>query len=502
MVGRGEAASSQIDRSTQVVELDGRFVCPGFQDAHVHPAHGGQALLSCNLLDAATPDEAMERIRTYAQDGAGWVTGAGWRYDWFPGGEPDAELLDSATANRPAYLTVADGHSGWANSAALAAAGITASTSDPRDGRITRHPDGRPQGTLHEGAMDLVEQVIPPLAQADLDASVLAGQAYLLSFGITAWQDAAVSPQLHTAYVRLAESGALVASVRGALWWEREGGLDQLENMKLRRDQSTGPYTATSIKFMLDGVIENFTARMLDPYLDHDGRVTDRLGLDMLDRESLPRIVTEVARAGFQPHFHAIGDGAVRLALDSIEAAQLAGPPAAVRPHIAHLQVVHPEDVPRFGTLDVAANVQALWAVNDAAMTELTTPFIGAQRSGWQYPFADLAAVTRLAMGSDWSVSTPDVMQQMSVATRRRPPGDEEMVPFGESQALTVEQVLTGFTAGSSWVNGLGAERGTLQDGMMADLVVLSDDPRLVDDPASIEVVATMVGGQAVFGQL
>ncbi len=503
VVATGDAALQEAGPGTTVVDLDGRFVSPGFQDAHVHPGQGGLVLLSCDLLDAPNRQEALERIRAYAAQGSGWVTGAGWKYEWFPGGEPAAEILDALTGDRPTYLEVADGHSAWVNTAALAAAGITDTTADSPDGRIVRLPGGLPQGTLHEGAMALVEAVIPPPSEAELDEGLLAGQAYLLSFGITAWQDACVTPEVHESYLRLASSGRLSATVRGAQWWERGDGLEQLEGMKLRRAQASGKYAADAVKLMLDGVVENFTARLLEPYFDADGGSTDNVGIDMLDRAALPKFVTEIMRAGFQPHFHAIGDGAVRLALDSVESARAHLGPVDVRPHIAHLQVVHPEDVPRFGALGVVPNIQALWAVNDAAMTEMTIPFLGDTRAGWQYPFDALAeSAGRLAMGSDWSVSTPNVMEQMSVAVRRSEPLRSDAAPFLPGQALSGEQVLTGFTAGSAWVNGVERERGSLESGMMADLAILSDDPLRVVDPASVSVTATLVDGEVVYGEL
>jgi predicted amidohydrolase YtcJ len=501
-VGGANDVAPLIGPTTEVFDLDGRLLCPGFQDAHVHPLTGGLTLLRCNLMDAADRDAGLEAIARYAaaHPERAWVRGGGWRFDWFAGGMPAADLLDSIVPDRPAYLSVADGHAGWANSPALAAAGITAATPDPPDGRIERLPDGRPQGTLQEGAMDLVERVLPPETPRELDRGLLAGQEHLLSFGITAWQDACVTPEVHATYVRLAAAGWLRATVRGALWWERAEGLEQLEAFEERRRESTERYVAGSVKLMLDGVCENFTARMIDSYLDAAGAPTGNTGIDFIDPDVLPAIVTEIVRRGFQPHFHALGDAAVRSALDAVAAARTELGWTDVRPHIAHIQVIQPDDVPRFRRLGVTANAQALWACNEPAMTELTLPFLGEPRASRQYPFADLLVRgAPLAMGSDWSVSTPDVMDQVSVAVTRRVPGAPGSDPFLPEQRISVTDALCGFTAGSAHVNFLDPDRGTISRGAVADLVVLEGNPFESTDISGLDVALTVIDGDVVY---
>ncbi len=482
---------------TEIVDLDGRLVCPGFQDAHVHPIYAGLQLLRCDLEPYAALAPALEAIRRYAAaNDEPWVRGGGWQFPWFPGGTPAASLLDELVGDRPAYLEVADGHAGWANSAALAIAGITAATADPPDGRIERLADGSPQGTLQEGAMKLVERVIPADTPVELDRALAAGQRRLFSHGVTAWQDAIVTPELHAAYLRAEAAGTLAARVRGALWWERDGGLEQLDRFEAQRAEAEGPqYVVGTVKLMLDGVCENHTARVLEPYA---GGATGT-GIDFIDPFELPRIVTEVMRRGFQPHFHAIGDAAVRNALDAVAAARAALGPVDVRPHVAHLQLVHPDDVPRFAELGVTANLQPLWACLDDAMTELTLPFLSPEQAKRQYPFGDLAAAgARLAMGSDWPVSSPDVMAQVAVAATRSVPGRPGTEPFLPAQRISVEAALAGFTAGSAYVNFLDADSGDIVPGMRADLVVLDGDPLATDDPGATRVDLTIVGGEVV----
>jgi predicted amidohydrolase YtcJ len=501
-IGTSDEVKAHIGPGTETIDLRGRLLCAGFQDAHVHPISGGLDRIRCDLLEVAERSEGLLAIAAYraANPDAGWVRGGGWKFDWFPGGLAPAGLLDDLVPDRPAYLQVADGHAGWANSRALALAGINPSTPDPADGRIERNPDGSPQGTLQEGAMDLVERFLPPNTDAELDAGLLGGQRYLLSHGVTAWQDAMVTGEFHQTYVRLAGDGRLQARVRGAHWWERNRGLEQFEDFEVRRRQSVGRYGAGSVKFMLDGVCENFTARMLDPYLDDDGAETGNRGLDFIDPGLLPRLVTEAMRRGFQPHFHALGDGAVRLALDAIAAALEELGETRLRPQLAHIQVVDPRDVPRFAVLGAVANAQPLWACREPAMVDLTIPFLGSERVTHQYPFRDLLrAGARLAMGSDWAVSSADVLAQIDVAVTRRVPGDPGSDPFLPEQAITLEEAFMAFTAGSAYAGFMEGETGTVECGKAADLVVLEADPFTEGTTAGMKVDMTLLGGEPVY---
>ncbi|MGF1666512.1 MAG: amidohydrolase [Acidimicrobiia bacterium] len=501
-VGSDRQVLDQVGLDTEVIDLAGRMLAPGFQDAHVHPALGGLQLLRCNLQATSTPEQAAAAIGRYADANPdqAWVRGGGWRYAWYDRGCPSKELLDAIVPDRPAYLGVADGHSAWVNSAALAAAGIDASTPDPADGRIERLADGSPQGTLHEGAMHMLDHVMPANTLTDHQDALLAGQRYLFSHGVTAWQDAWVVPELHAAYRAIVADGRLKAAVRAALWWERGEGMEQIERHLELRSQPEGGYLPGTIKLMLDGVCENFTGALLDPYLDTHGHPTDNHGIDMIDPGALKEIVTRLDALGFQCHFHAIGDAAVRNALDAIEAARVANDWSDNRHHIAHIQLIDPADLPRFRRLGVTANAQPLWACNEDSVVELTNPFIGPERVPRMYPFGDLLRHgATLAMGSDWSVSTADVMAQISVAVERLIPEDRPSEPFLPEQRMTLTDGLMAFTAGSAYVNHLEADRGTLRPGSVADLVVLDANPfertgRLWE----VGVALTMVGGNVV----
>lgn len=500
-VGDDKAVTATVGTGADRIDLDGRMLLPGFQDAHVHPDMGGLMRLRCNLEPADDLASALEIIRTYIAEhpDLDWVLGAGWSYTWFPGGNPPASMLDALT-DKPVMLVVADGHSAWVSTSALDRAGIDASTGDPRGGVIVRLGDGSPQGTLHEAAMDLMDPVKPADTGADLRRALLESQDYLLSLGITAWQDAWVTPAVDAAYRDLVATSRLKARVRGAQWWDRDRGVEQLADIVECRDTPAGPYVPGSVKLMLDGVCENFTGSMLHSYLGPDGLPTGNRGVDFIDPGLLPGIVTAIDAAGLQCHFHALGDRAVRNALDAIEAARRANGFADTRPHIAHLQVIDPADVPRFATLGVAANIQPFWACANAAMTELTLPFLPPGRADLQYPFGSLRdAGAELAMGSDWSVSTPDVLQQVAVAVSRVCPSAPEADPFLPEQRLSREDALRAFTSGSARVNFLDGDSGTIEVGKRADLVVLDGDPLTDEVIAGMRVDLTMIGGEIVF---
>jgi hypothetical protein len=406
----------------------------------------------------------------------------------FPGGIATRQALDAVVPDRPVLLDNRDGHGAWANSRALELAGIDRDTPDPADGRIERDDRGDPVGTLQEGAMKLVARLLPPVTDEDRYRGLLAGQDYLLSLGVTGWQDAIVGrgfghDDATSAYRQAAAAGTLRANVVGALWWQRDQGLEQLAELLHRRDaDAAGRFRPSSVKMMLDGVAENHTAALLDPYLDAHGCATENSGLDFIDPAELPRFVTALDAHGFQVHFHALGDRAVRNALNAVEAARRANPGSVGRHHLAHLQVIHPDDIGRFAALGATANIQPLWATNEAQMTELTIPFLGETRSGWQYPFAALAtAGARIAGGSDWPVSSPDPLLGAHVAVNRSTP-ENATRPFLPDQAISLRTALAAYTAGSARVNGLENTAGSITAGLDADLAIVDADLAHIPD--------------------
>ncbi|WP_328924067.1 amidohydrolase [Streptomyces sp. NBC_00190] len=517
-VADASTVRSLADGSTEVVDLAGGLLVPGFQDAHVHPVVAGVQMLGCDLAEERTIDGYLAVVAAYAKDhpDASWIRGGGWSMDVFPGGTPTRAMLDAVVPDRPVVLTNRDGHGAWANTRAFHLAGVDRTTPDPPDGRIEREADGTPAGTLQEGAVDLVTRHAPIATPDESHAGLLAAQEHLFSLGVTSWQDAMIgafpgNPDNFGVYLRAAREGALRARVVGALWWDRERGLEQIPDLEERRRTGrVGRFNATSVKIMQDGIAENFTAGMLEPYLDGCGCATGNSGLSFIDPELLTEAVSRLDRSGFQIHFHALGDRAVREVLDALTAARDANGANDNRHHLAHLQIVHPDDISRFASLGAAANIQALWAAHEPQMDELTIPFLGPERAALQYPFGDLQrAGARLVAGSDWSVSSPNPLWGIHVAVNRAVPDEapnaagshQPCPPFFPEQALTLSQALTAYTAGSAWANHLDDVTGTVEAGKYADLVVLDRDPfaHPSEEIAETRVSRTYIDGELVF---
>ncbi len=503
----------EVPAGAEEVDLAGGLLLPGFQDAHVHPVQGGLERLRCDLSDLDTRDGYLAAVRAYAEGNPDrlWIGGGGWSMSVFGPTGPTAGELDSVVPDRPVFLPNRDHHGAWVNSRALELAGIDRSTPDPVDGRIQRDAEGNPTGTLHEGAMSLVERLITDTSEDEYYQAFLNAQEHLHSLGITAWQEAilgdyAALDDPSSVYVRAAETGTLTARVRGALWWEREHGLEQIGTLaERRRVLERDRFVPGAVKVMQDGIAENYTAGMTAPYLDGCGCATTNKGLSFVDPGLLREAVVRLDAEGFQVHFHAIGDRAVREALDSVEQARTTNGANDLRHHIAHIQVIHPDDRPRFKQLGVTANMQPLWAAHDDSMVDLTLPYLDPERAAWQYPFADLLrAGADLAAGSDWPVSSPDPLAGIHVAVNRRvhgAPGREGSEPFLPEQAIGLEQAFAAYTSGSAYVNHLD-DAGALEPGFVADLAVLDRDPFLgdLDEVAAAQVVATYVDGERVFG--
>ncbi|CAM5706786.1 amidohydrolase [Streptomyces griseorubiginosus] len=499
-----------IGPRTEVVDLKGKLLLPGFQDAHVHPQGAGLELGLCHLADTVDPAEYLRRIREYADRNPDveWITGGGWSLEAFPGGAPTAEALDAIVPDRPVFLPNRDHHGAWVNSRALERAGIDARTPDPADGRIERDADGNPTGMLQEGAVHLVGKLVPDPTPEDQLAALLRAQAVLHSYGVTAWQDAIVGAYANMAdpapsYLAALDQGLLTARVVGALWWDRERGAEQIPELLARREQlHRDRFRSCTVKVMQDGIAENHTAAMLTPYLTGCGCSSDNSGISFVEPGELKKYVTELDASGFQVHFHALGDRAVREALDAVESARTANGWRDTRHHLAHLQVVHPHDVPRFRALGASANLQMLWAAHEPQMDELTLPFLGAERGARQYPFGDLLrAGATLAAGSDWPVSSPDPFQAIHVAVNRVSPGAPEGTPeFLPGQRLDLGTALAAYTAGSAHVNHLDDITGSITVGKSADLVVLDRDPFAgpPEEIAATRVLETFVEGRRV----
>jgi hypothetical protein len=504
-VGDARGVRDLAGPRTRVVELEGRSVLPGFQDAHIHPATGGLAMLGCALFDATTREECLAAVARYAAEhpDRDWIVGDGWSLDSFPGGVPLAADLDAVAGGRPVYLENRDGHTAWASSRALELAGIGPGTPDPPGGRIERGPCGEPLGALHEDAMRLVARLLPPPTPADWERAILLAQAEAHRLGLTAWQEAKVVPETLAAYRALAERGELTIRTEGNLHLSHERGDDALEELLELRSQGTvGRLRLRGAKLFQDGVLETRTGAVLEPYRGRDGHPTGETGLSLFEPERLKQVVTALDAHGFQVHVHAIGDRAVRETLDALEAARAVNGARDARHHLCHLQLVHPADRPRFRALGVVANCQPLWACHSGYVDELTIPFLSEEAARTMYPFGSLhRAGARLAFGSDWTVSTQNPLPQIEVAATRVHPETRDHEPLLADERLDLATAVEAFTLGSAYVNHLDGVTGTIEPGKLADLVVLDRD--LFDPaaglPADARVLLTLVEGEQVW---
>jgi predicted amidohydrolase YtcJ len=505
-VGTDAGAKDYVGPQTQVVDLKGRMVLPGMQDAHVHPISGGIEANGCDLNAATTVDEYVAIIKKYADahPDEPWIKGGGWLMSAFgPGALARKELIDAVVPDRPVILWSRDGHTTWVNSKALEVAGVTRDTPDPPDGRIDRDPKtGEPSGSLQEGASGLVADKAPPDSDATRDAGLRYAVEMLNRFGITGVQDASVNEEDLKTYHRLDEAGELSLRVVGSIWWERDQGLEQIEAIKnLRSEYTRGRVDAGTVKIMQDGVLENYTGVVLEPYKLKDRK--DVRGIPMVEPELLKKAVTQLDADGFQVHFHAIGDGAVRQSLDAVEAARTANGKLGHRHHISHLQLIHPDDQPRFRELGVVANFQPLWAYADAYITDLTLPFLGRETASHMYPIASMEkSGAVVAFGSDWSVSSANPFEEMETAITHMGALGDTKTPFMPEERIGLPEALAAFTINAAYVNRDEKNTGSLEVGKRANLAVL--DRNLFDIPpteiSDAKVLVTLFEGKAVHG--
>jgi predicted amidohydrolase YtcJ len=489
----------------RVIDAGGRSVLPAFTDAHVHVVESGIELMRCDLTGAAGRDDTVRRIADYraAHPDADWILGRGWALSHFHDTARMLDELDRVTGAVPAYLANRDGHSAWVNTAALRRAGITADTPDPHGGAIERAVDGHPVGLLHEAAMQLVSNLLPPLDDATRRAGLIKGQDRLLSLGITGWQEAIVgdfvpTTDVLTVYRDAASDGTLVGRVTGNLWVPRTGFADCAARFAELRASipAESRLQLTGAKIMYDGVCETFTAAVSRPYrapVDHP------LGLTFFDVDDLVPVVDQLDRHGFDIHIHAIGDRGIEDSIALLET--VAGRGTDRRHQIAHLQLTNPALIRRMSVAGIVGNLQPYWAHADDQMLELTIPFLDPELARHQYEFATMQSEgVRLAFGSDWPVSSPNPFDAIHVAVNRTLPGASTQ-PFLPAEALTRRHALQAATAGGAFASRHEEHRGRLEPGLDADLVLLDRRLDEVDDAdlCDVTVTSTLVRGQAVF---
>ncbi len=507
-VGGSKGAARYVGPRTRVVNLAGKMVLPGFQDAHLHPLWAGIEQLHCMLYDLTT-QEAY--VRAVAQCAAShpeeqWVYGAGWDMAVFPGGIPNRRALDAVVSNRPVFLSSKDGHTAWVNSKALEIAGITRETADPPRGRIDRDADGEPIGSLQESAIELVGKLVPRTTPEQAREGLKLAIQQLNSFGITSVLEAsaplgdAQGFNMLDAYRDVDRAGGLTARTVISLSWDPEKGDEQIQDLvRARREYTQGRVRAHTVKIYQDGVIEAKTAAVLEPYV---GTENDT-GMALVEPEALKRIVTQVDKEGFQLHFHAIGDAAIRQVFDALEAARTANGARDSRHHLSHIELFHPDDIPRFRELGAVANFQPLWALADSYINELTLPLLPPETHRWIYPIGSvLRSGAVVAFGSDWSVSSANPLEEMEVAVRRADWKKSDAATFLPDERIDLRDAIAAFTINSAYVNFQEDRTGSIEVGKLADLVVLDRNLFAIDanQISEAKVLMTLLGGKPVYG--
>ena len=483
------------------VDLAGGFLMASFGDGHAHPLLGGLEAAGPPVRPCTSVDEIVAAVRTFASQHPDdeWIIGASYDGSLAPEGLFDARWLDAAVPDRPVVLRAWDYHTLWVNSTALQRAGITADTPDPVLGEIPHRPDGSVLGTLREwGAMDLINTVMP---QRDPDVRVAAldtAARYYLARGVTWAQDAWVEPGDVDTYVEAARRGALGMRFNLAFYADPrffDAQLDGFADARRRVAEIASPLlTAHTVKFFADGVVENETGALLEPYCSG----MHNHGMVVWEGDSLAQAARRVDDAGLQIHIHAIGDAAVRQALDAIQYVATTNGPRDRRPVIAHAQLVDAADLDRFAQLGVIPNMQPLWAQMDALMTVLTVPRLGPVRSENQYRMRTLAdSGAPLAFGSDWPVSSGAPLDGLAIAVSRRTVDGDPPQGWTPREILPVQRALLAGTAGVAYQAFAEGDWGRIRPGFSADLVWLDRDPRSTPplEIRSIGVKATYLRG-------
>jgi predicted amidohydrolase YtcJ len=504
VVAVGEAARAMAaEQEPAEVDLEGGFLMPSFGDGHAHPLLGGLEFVGPAVRPCSSVAEIVEAVRRFAAEHPNdeWIVGASYDSSLAPGGLFDARWLDEAVPDRPVALRAWDYHTMWVNSVALERAGITPQTPDPVLGEIPHREDGSVLGTLREwGAVDLVTAVLPDRDEDTRIAALGTAADYYLARGVTWVQDAWVAPGDVDTYIAAAQRDALRIRFNLALYADPRHLDTQLaqfaEASRRVRELASPLLTAQTVKFFADGVVENETGALLAPYCSG----LHQHGMQVWEGDSLARAAQAVDELGLQIHIHAIGDAAVRQALDAIEYAVETNGPRDRRPVIAHVQLVDDADLERFAKLGVIPCMQPLWAQMDALMTVLTIPRLGVERADKQYRMRSLdESGASLSLGSDWPVSSGAPLDGIAVAVSRQTAEGDPEGGWTPEEILTVERALSAYTAGVAEQAYAEGVWGQLVPGASADLLWLDRDPR--ETPA-LELPGIRIRGTYVRGEL
>lgn len=502
-VGPEAGAEKYRGEKTKTIALKpGQMVLPGFHDCHVHLMDGAMVQLQCQLDTAKSREETLEMIKAYvkANPAAPWILGFGWQPPFFPEGGPNKADLDAIEPNRPVLLFSQDGHSSWANSAALKLGGIDKTTKDPERGRIERDPaTGEPSGALREAASEPIDKLAPRPTDEEWIEAYQRTQKFANSLGITSIQEALITPRMLEVYHKMAEAKQLNLKVVAALATDPGKPDSQVEELvALRNKYAADRLVPSSAKIFEDGCIEYHTAAMLTPYSDD----AKQKGILNWDKERLTSFAKALDKAGFQIHVHAIGDQAVRVALDALEAAKKENGDLNNRHQIAHLELIAPEDIPRFRELGIIANFQPFWCFSDHWIKESTTPLIGTERADRLYQIESVMKTGAVVCaGSDWTVSSLDPLAAIQVGMTREPLKEPYGEPWLPDERASLASLIAAYTINGAYTNHQEENTGSLEKGKAADFIVLDKNlfaipPREI---ASTRVLRTFVDGEEVF---
>ncbi|MEM8501136.1 MAG: amidohydrolase family protein [Pseudomonadota bacterium] len=523
-VGSNKDIVSLIGPNTNVVDLHGKMLLPGFHDAHIHSMMGGQMLTGCSLAEAATIQQTLDIIRGCAEESdQPWLVVDSLDLSLFGEDGPSRKLLDNIDSQRPIVVNGADGHTKWLSSAALAAANITADTMTPENGVIEREPDNSPSGTLRESATSLVTKMQPVPSDEKFRTMLLTAAKAMNAVGITsvldAWVARSKDPWNGATHIdtvkQLADEGLLTIRLNGAMSYGygdmfiADKGEAYEETLAKRSEFESERFRLRTVKIFADGVLEGETAALVDPYVGKNGSK----GNLTFPADELRRIITELDGQGVQVFTHAIGDGAVRATLDAIENAKADNGSTDLRHHISHLQLIHPDDLPRFAQLDVVANFQALWAYPDEYITELNLPVLGQQRVDRMYPIASIKKTgAAIVGGSDWNVSSMNPLEAIETAMLRSDAinngsnstdNPRHSQVLNKNERVDLDTMLRAYTSVAAWSMHQDDISGSIEVGKRADLVVLDQnlfeiDPALISEA---QVLMTLIDGETVFEQ-
>ena len=507
--GRVAAVGDSVDiralarAATRVIDAGGKLVLPGFQDTHIHLLNGGYAYHSIAILhDCRNIADLQGVLRSFAASHpAGWVRGTGWQPGIFTQTPLDRRIIDVAVPDRPCLIIDCNVHSACLNTKGCEAVGLAPGVGDPPNGHFVLDEAGVPTGMLHEDAVEWALERMPKPTDEDYANGVRHAQALCNRHGITGVLDASVADLHNRIYHRLDQAGALTLRIAATARVDpSEATLDALERIdEMRRKYRSEQFYVHSAKFFIDGIFENRTAAMLSPYSDAEGGNAPL----MFDPQQIRDLFVAFDAARFQIHTHVIGDGAVRAALDGLEAARHANGRWPSLHQLAHVQVVDPSDFPRFRSLGTMANIQPLWARQDPTLIDMVTPMIGNERGRWIYPFRSLIdAGASYCLSSDWSVSTLNPFPIIETAITRAPSRRMQQGPaFLPEQRMTRLECVAGYTIHAAAAAWRSQDTGSLSIGKSADLIVLDRDIFTCDahDISEAAVLLTVLAGRDVY---